>query len=168
MTGGIINGDVKEAYNADGDVIKKNPSILAKVGYDSQLSEDLRVRLTASFYTNPGTTRNTLYAGDRTGSRYYMVAEPEYYRNFQAGGAVTVASPANRFTSGRITPDFTHKVTSISINPFVKFHGLEVFGTYEMSSGTNVVATTATPDPEIRKFNQMAGEVVYQIGRAHV
>ena len=162
MTGGIINGDVKEAYNADGDVIKKNPSILAKVGYDSQLSEDLRVRLTASFYTNPGTTRNTLYAGDRTGSRYYMVAEPEYYRNFQAGGAVTVASPANRFTSGRITPDFTHKVTSISINPFVKFHGLEVFGTYEMSSGTNVVATTATPDPEIRKFNQMAGEVVYR------
>lgn len=162
MNGGLINGDVKEAYNADGDVIKKNPSILAKVGYDSQINDNLRVRLSASLYNNSGTTRNTLYAGDRTGSRYYMVAEPEYYRNFRAGGAVTASSPGDRFTSGRISPDFTHKVTSISINPFVKFYGLEVFGTYEMASGTNVVATDATPDPEIRKVNQLAGELVYR------
>lgn len=159
MTGGIINGDVKEAYNADGDVIKKSPSILAKAGYDSKISDDLRVRLTASFYTNGGTTRNTLYAGDRTGSRYYMVVEPERY---VAAGAFALNTPANRFTSGQISPDFTHKVTAISINPFVKFHGLEVFGTYEMASGTNVVATIAVPDPETRKFNQMAGEVIYR------
>jgi hypothetical protein len=159
MTGGIINGDVKEAYNADGDVIKKSPSILAKAGYDTQVSDDLRVRLSASFYTNAGTTRNTLYAGDRTGSRYYMVVEPERY---VSSGAFALNAPANRFTSGQISPNFTHKVTAISINPFVKFHGFELFGTYEMASGTSQVATVATPDPDIRKFNQMAIEGIYR------
>lgn len=162
MTGGLISGDVKEAYNADGDVIEKTPSILAKVGYDSQITEDLRLRLSASIYTNSGTTRNTLYAGDRTGSRYYMIAEPEYFRDFRAGGAIVASAQDTRFTSGRISPDFTHKVTSFTINPFVKYRGLEVFGTFEMASGTNVVATIANPDPEIRDVNQMGGEVIYR------
>lgn len=156
MTGGLINGDVREARDAQGEVIKKNPSLLAKAGYDKQVSEDLRFRLSASFYTNPGTTRNTLYAGDRTGSRYYMVTEPVFYRNFQAGGAITASSAANRFTSGRLTPDFTREVTSFMVNPFIKFRGLELFGTIEMSSGTN------NPAQESRSFSQFAGEVVYR------
>ncbi len=86
-----------------------------------------------------------------------MIGEPEFF-----GATATASTPANRFTSGRLTPDFTRKVTAISINPFVKFHGLEVFGTYEMASGTHLLATIATPDPEIRKVNQLAGEVVYR------
>ncbi len=154
MTGGIINGDVKTAYDANGDVIKKNPSLLAKAGYDSQVSDDLRVRLTASFYTNPGTSRNTLYAGDRTGSRYYMVVEPE---RTVSGGAFTLSTPANRFTSGQIAPGFTHKVTSLSINPFVKFRGLELFGTFETTRGTESPLVT-----ESRSFSQIAGEMVYR------
>lgn len=155
MTNGLINGDVKDY----GD-IKKNPSILGKIGYDSQVSEDLRFRLSASIYANKGTTRNTLYAGDRTGSRYYFVMEPEYYRNFQAGGAVTASTQANRFTSARISPDFTSNVTSVMINPFVKFRGLELFGTYEMSQGRN--ASEFASDADDRKFSQLAGEVVYR------
>jgi hypothetical protein len=154
MSSGIINGDVKEAYDANGDVIKKNPSIFAKAGYDTKISENLRFRLSASLYTNPGTTRNTLYAGDRTGSRYFMVLEPEY---FLSSGVLTAATPANRFTSGRFSPNLTHKVTSISINPFVKFYGLEFFGTYETTSGTESPLVEDT-----RKFNQIAGEVVYR------
>lgn len=151
MTSGIINGDVKDV-----SPITRKPSLLAKAGYDSQINDDLRLRLSASLYTNPGTTRNTLYAGDRTGSRYYMVAEPEFYRNFQAGGAVTAATAANRFTSGRLSPDFTGEVTSIMINPFVKFQGLEFLGTYETSSGK----TNAETDK--RSASQIAGEVVFR------
>ncbi len=156
MTGGLINGDVREARDAQGDVIKKNPSLLAKAGYDKQVNDDLRVRLSASFYTNPGTTRNTLYAGDRAGSRYYMASEPTFYRNFQAGGAITAASAANRFTSGRISPDFTSEVSSFMINPFIKFKGLELFGVIETSSGKQ------NPAADTRKFSQFAGEVVYR------
>ncbi len=154
INGGLINGDVREAYYPNGnpnagDVLKKSPSIYAKAGYDSQINEDLRLRLTASIYTNAGTTRNTLYAGDRTGSRYYMVIEGE------------TATPANNFTSGQINPAFQHKVTAISINPFVKFKGLEIFGTYEIASGVRQL-TTAAPNPPSRSFNQLAGEVVYR------
>ncbi len=153
---GIINGDVKEARNASGEIQKKSLSMLAKVGYDKQINEDLRVRLSASYYTNPGTTRNTLYAGDRTGSRYYMASEPEFFRNFQAGGAVTASTAANRFTSGRLSPEFTHQVSSFMINPFIKFKGLELFGVIEASSGKhNSLAET-------RQFNQLSGEVVYR------
>lgn len=151
ITGGLINGDVR-----DHGAIKKKPSYLAKVGYDSQINDDLRLRLSASLYANPGTTRNTLYAGDRTGSRYYMVAEPEFFRNFQAGGAVTASTAANRFASGRFTPDFTGEITSIMINPFVKFKGLEFFGTYETSNGK----TNAETDR--RSATQIAGELVYR------
>lgn len=152
-TNGLINGDVKEARNAEGNIQKKSLSLLAKAGYDKQISDDLRVRLSASYYTNPGTTRNTLYAGDRTGSRYYMAVEPEFFRS---AGVVTAASAANRFTSGRLSPEFTHQVSSLMINPFVKFKGLELFGVIETSSGKqNSVA-------EKRKFSQLSGEVVYR------
>ncbi len=156
MTGGLINGDVKEARDASGNVITKNPSILAKAGYDKQVNEDLRFRLSASLYTNPGTTRNTLYAGDRTGSRYYMVTEPEYYRNFRAGGAIAASAAADRFTSGRLSPDFTSEVTSFMINPFIKYRGLELFGIIEMASGKQ------NPAAETRSFSQLSGEVVYR------
>lgn len=158
MTTGIINGDVKEAYAYDGSVQKKSPSILAKLGYDKQMNDDLRLRVSASFYTNGGTTRNTLYAGDRTGSRYYMPAEREYS---VTNGAFVASSYSANFTSGNINPDFTNKVTAIQINPFVKFKGLEFFGTYEMASGVEP-ATITVPTPETRKVNQMAGEVIYR------
>lgn len=156
MTGGLITGDVKEARDAQGDVIKKNPSLLAKAGYDKQVNDDLRLRLSASFYTNPGTTRNTLYAGDRAGSRYYMAGEPEFYRNFRAGGAIAASGAGDRFTSGRMATDFTSEVSAFMINPFIKFKGLELFGVIETSSGKQ------SPTADTRKFTQFAGEVVYR------
>lgn len=155
MTNGLLDMDVRD----HGD-IRKNPSILGKIGYDSQISDDLRLRLSASAYHNAGTTRNTLYAGDRAGSRYYFVMEPEFFRNFRAGGAVTASTTANRFASARLSPDFTSNVTSFMINPFVKFRGFEFFGTYEMSQGRN--ASEFAADGENREFNQVAGEVIYR------
>lgn len=156
MTGGLISGDVKEARDAQGDVLKKNPSLLAKAGYDKQVTDDFRFRLSASVYANPGTTRNTLYAGDRTGSRYYMASEPTFYKDFRAGGAIVASSPGNRFTSGRLSPNFTSEVTAFMINPFVKYRGLELFGTIEMASGKH------NPAADTRNFSQLAGEVVYR------
>lgn len=148
LTSGLISGDVKDYGET-----KKSPSLMAKAGYDSQISDDLRFRLSASLYTNPGTTRNTLYAGDRTGSRYYLAAEPEY---FMSGGSITASAAGNRFTSGRFSPNFTGEVTSIMINPFVKFQGLEFFGTFETSSGK------AGNETDTRNATQLAGELVYR------
>jgi hypothetical protein len=147
MTHGLINGNIQTPPEG----ITRGPSILAKAGYDNQVNDDLRVRLSASLYNNSGTIRNTLYAGDRTGSRYYLVMEPEFY-----GGAMTAATATNRFTSGRLSPDFTGQVMSVMINPFVKFKGLEFFGTYEMASGKT------NNEDDVRSVSQIAAEVIYR------
>lgn len=158
LTSGLLNGDVRESTLPNGDVLKRNPSILAKAGFDRQLTDDLRFRLTGSVYSNPGTTRNTLYAGDRSGSRYYLVAEPE---GAVANGVFTATAAGTSFTSGRLSPNFSKKVTSFMINPFVKFMGLEFFGTYEVASGSEA-STALVPDPETRKFTQLAADVIFR------
>ena len=119
----------------------KSPAFLAKIGYDNQLNERVRLRLTGSLYTVDGKARNTLYGGDRTGSRYYNVME-------------NTVNPG--FTSGRVNPGLTNKVTSVMINPFVKVGGLEFFGTYETTSGKALAET------EDRTWNQLAGELIYR------
>ncbi|MGZ5196567.1 MAG: hypothetical protein ACXWVZ_01345, partial [Kaistella sp.] len=51
-----------------------SPSVYAKLGYDKQISQDLRVRLTGSFIqTNGLSTGGYLYSSDRAGGRYYYV-----------------------------------------------------------------------------------------------
>lgn len=136
MTNGEIQGNV-----SDNDL--RGAAIMAKVGYDKQLDDMTRVRLTASVY-NAQSSRNTLYAGDRAGSRFYYVMEN------------TSARASSDFRSARFNPNITNDLTSIMINPFVKFGGLEVFGLYEMTSGTNDGET------EARAYTQMMGEVLYR------
>jgi len=148
-TSGLINGDVK-AYAAP---VKKNPSIYFKAAFDKQLNDNVRIRLSASSYMNAGTVRNTMYAGDRTGSHYWFALEPEYY---VTGGVVTATSAANRQTSGRLDPGFTNEVTAFQINPFIKVKGLELFGTYEKSSGK------ANAESAKRDINQVGIEGLYR------
>ena len=47
-------------------------------------------------------------------------------------------------------------MTAIQINPFVKFKGLEVFGSIDRGSGK------ATAETEARKLRQTAADVVYR------
>jgi hypothetical protein len=168
MTSGLIAADIQQKgyFKATGATdsvkIQKLPSVLGKVGFDQAVSDDLRVRLTASAYHNTFSARNTLYAGDRTGSRYYLVVEPAM------NGTAAVSAMTN-FTSGRINPGFTTNVTSFVVNPFVKFKGLEVFGLYEISSGYNTsgdnVVTDGATSFTKRSVNQMMGEVVYRFAK---
>ncbi|NKB71174.1 MAG: hypothetical protein GKR89_29230 [Candidatus Latescibacteria bacterium] len=137
VTGGEIKGSVDRP---DG----KSPSYYGKVGYDSQINTDLRLRLTGSAYTTSKSLNNTLFSGDRGGSRYYLVLEEEG------------ASTSSKFTSGRFNPGLRSKVTALVFNPFIKFKGLEVFGNIEQAKGQ---AANETAD---RTWNQYAGEVLYR------
>lgn len=122
------------------------PSFYGKLGYDKQVSDDLRVRLTGSFYTVLGETNRTyLYGGDRAGSRYYHMFTLE-------------DGTTNNF-DGRINPGLNTKLTSIIINPFVKFQGLEFMGTYENASGQ-----AANDGNNTRSWNQLGAELVYRFG----
>jgi hypothetical protein len=148
---GITNGNLNQSVIGDGE--NQTPAIVGKVGWDSQVSDDLRTRLTASIYTTAEGQRVYLYGGDRAGSRYYMVMEPELFRS--RSGQLSGPDYVAQYTSGRWNPDLTAKNTSIMINPYVRWKGLEFFGTFETASGRN------SRESADRSWTQLHGELLY-------
>jgi hypothetical protein len=137
VTGGELRGTVLNPG-------QRGRTFIGKVGVDHQLKPDLRIRLTGSLYRSPRAMSNTLYGGDRAGSRYYYVLEN------------TAATESAQFTSGLINPGFKNKVTAMQVNPFVKFRGLEVFGVIERAEGK------ASTEAVERTWHQYAADVVYR------
>ncbi|HXH07612.1 MAG TPA: hypothetical protein VNI83_13605 [Vicinamibacterales bacterium] len=137
VTGGEIRGTV---LSPDA----RAPAFIGKLGFDRQLRPDVRVRLTGSLYTTDRSANNTLYGGDRAGSRYYFVME-----NSQA-------TEAAQAWSGLINPGFRSAVTAVQVNPFVKYRGLEFFGVLERAEGR------AANEPADRRWTQYAADVVYR------
>src|SRR5687767_10527107 len=131
VTGGEIRGTVLTPE-------QRGPSLIGKIGVDRQLNSDLRVRLTGSMYQANKAMSNTLYGGDRAGSRYYWVMEN------------TTASESANYTSGAINPGFRNKVRAFQMNPFMKYRGLEVFGVLERAEGK------ASTEPTERVWKQYA------------
>jgi hypothetical protein len=159
VTNGMIKGAVDSVYvtkNSSGvvtnDNLKRNPSIIMKGGVDKQLSEKLRVRGSGSLYYNHNNagTGLTLYSGDRAGSNYQNVME-----NKPLGTAYTAM-----FSSGRFNPGFSKNITAVMLNGFVKYGGLELFGTYETANGK------AKNELRNREMKQVAGDVLYRFGKA--
>ncbi len=138
---GVTDGVNKGGVNVPD---QRGPAFLGKVGFDNQLNRDLRVRLTGSIYNVNKTPSNNLFAGDRTGSRYYSVMEN------------TQSTLTGNFTSGRLNPGFRNEITAIQVNPFVKYGGVEFFGVAERAAGK------ASTEEDRRTWTQYAGEVVYR------
>ena len=144
MTGGLIRNDIFDySTNPDGAVQRRNPAILLKASYDNKV-EDLRYRVSASLYTNSETPRSTIFAGDRTGSNYFGVLE------------ATTFNATSNFTSGRFNPGTLNSVTAIMINPFVKYKGIELFGTYELVNGKTIA------EDDNRQTTQLSVEGIYR------
>lgn len=139
---GVSNGKLnQDVANPD----TGGASFLAKLGYDNSW-DNFRFRLTGSLY-NTGAVRTAyLYSADRAGSRYYLVLED------------VEATPASDFRSGRYNPNMRNQITAIMVNPFVKYGGLEFFGTLEITKGK------ANNEAEKRTANQYAGELIYRFG----
>jgi hypothetical protein len=114
----------------------------SKVGWDKQVDDDLRLRLTGSLYSsNDKGTRDYIYGGDRAGGRYYSTL-------------ATVANGGSDFDP-RFNPRFGY-LTAIQFNPFIKFKGLELFGVIEsMSNGDDAVGGS---------YNQFGIETLYRFG----
>jgi hypothetical protein len=154
-TDGEIQGNIAAPSTPAG--AKRAPSIYGKVGFDKQLKENLRVRLTGSVVTTSSSASNTLFGGDRSGSNYQYVME---------NAPVTLTG--NAF-SGRFNPGFSDNLTAFVINPFVKFSGLEVFGTFESASGLskfeNAEGVTGYSKEPDRIATQTAIEALYRFGK---
>lgn len=137
VTGGEIRGAIERPDD-------RSPSFYGKVGFDRQLTEQVRARLTGSFYTTSSSINNTLYSGDRAGSRYYLVVEP------------VGASTSSDFTSGRLNPGFRDEITAFQVNPFLDLGGFEFFGVGEWASGR------APGEADERDWSQYSGEATYR------
>ncbi len=139
--GAVTAGEIRGGVTTPG---QRGPTFIGKLGVDRQVKKDLRVRLTGSVYKSDKSISNTLYGGDRAGSRYYWVMEN------------TQATESAQPWSGAINPGFKNKVTALQMNPFVKFRGLELFGVVERAKGR---AFTEAAD---RTWNQYALDTVYR------
>lgn len=142
FSNGKLNQSVKESNGTTGGA-----AFLAKVGYDKQIADDFRFRLTGSLYNTGYAPSVYLYTADRAGSRYYSVMLP-------------ATATKDDFRSGRFDPGFKNKITAIMINPFIKYGGLEMFGTVELTSGRSLTET------DRRKATQYAGELIYRFGNS--
>lgn len=141
---GLTNGKLNQSTvePAPGQ-LKTHVSLVGKLGFDRQLNEDLRVRLTGSVYHTGRSARTFLYAGDRAGSRYYNI----------------ITDSASEFRIPRVDPAFTNELTAIMVNPFVKYQGFEFYGVFENSSGK------ARAEADRRTFNQYGAELLYRFGK---
>lgn len=146
---GVSNGKLNQTAVKDNNW--NSPSVYAKLGYDKQMSQDLRVRVTGSYIqTNGLSTGGSLYGADRGGSRYYYVLLTQ---NDLMG--------TNNQATGRFNPGFK-KMKAFQVNPFIKYQGLEFFGAYEYvtgnkASGLNMRDTDGA-------YTQLAGELLYRFG----
>ncbi len=152
MTGGEINGNVEDldpddtGGTATDETLGRSPSILAKLGYDKQINEDFRLRLTGSMYYTGSSARNHILDGDRGGSRYYLV----------------MSAPGSRassdFRTGRYNPSFGDEVSIFMGNVFLKYGGFELFGILETGSGKSSF------EADSRNYTHIAADLLYRFG----
>lgn len=141
LMAGITNGEVR------GTVLnpqKRSAAYLAKVGFDHSFAPKTRVRMTVSSFAQAKAANQTLYSGDRAGSRYYDVLEN------------TTSTEAAQAWSGAIQPSL-NELHAVVFNPFVSFHGLELYGNIERARGKNATETVR------RQWNQNAIEGTYRL-----
>jgi len=130
----------------------RNPSFIGKLGFDKQLTENFRVRLTGSAYYTAGSGSNTLFGGDRTGSNYSAVM-------------YNLAPGTGTAFNGRFNPGLSDRLTTFMGNLFLKYNlmdglSVESFTTLEAAKGGK--ASEATD----RKANQFASDLIFRFGKA--
>ena len=159
LMGGISNGELDPVVVASTKIDsatrqpnKYDPAFHGKIGFDKQINQDFRFRVTGSFYTVNSDNSNTLFGGDRTGSHYFNVMENQAIANG------TVLSDENDYSpfSGRLNPGFTEELHTYMGNLFLKYQGLEFFGTIEDAHGRTITETTN------RQANQYAADLIYR------
>jgi len=141
LMGGVTNGEVR------GTVLnpqRRSPAYLAKAGVDRQVTKDLRLRLSGSAFNQARSNNQTLYSGDRAGSRYYDVMEN------------VASTEAAQAWSGAINPGLSSEMHAAVVNPFIKYRGLELFGNFERARGR------AAAEAARRQWTQSVYEGTYR------
>jgi len=128
-----------------------NPSWIGKLGYDKQITENFRARLTGSIYYTAGAGSNTLFGGDRTGSNYSAVL-------------YNAAPGTGTAFNGRFNPGLSDRVSTYMGNLFLQYKPLdflsvESFTTYEKAKGGK-----ASEELD-RSATQLATDLIFRFGK---
>ena len=128
----------RSARPGDGSGEARSMAYLASSASTRSFGDNFRFRLTGSFYANDKSASNTLFTGDRGGSRYYDVLEN------------TASTETANAWSGKIRPGFSNKVNARkSINPFIKVGGAGVLRQLRDGDGRRV-----RTEPKLRTLHQ--------------
>ena len=159
LMGGVTNGELDPTVvagtaidSATGKPNHYSAAFHGKLGFDKQVTTDFRFRLTGSVYSVKSANSNTLFGGDRTGSHYFDVMENP---NVAKGTTLSDENDYSPF-SGRLNPGFSEEVNTFMVNPFLKYKGLEFFGTYENAKGRTIKEITQ------RQATQYAADLIYR------
>ena len=139
--GGMFAGETRGQVTAPD---KRSPAYLGKVGFDKEWSTNVRFRLTSSLFSQASAANQSLYTGDRGGSRYYQVM------------VNTAGTEKDSAWTGNVQPGYKSAQHAWVVNPFLKLGGVELRANIEQISGKNVGET------ESRDWNQNAGEALYR------
>ncbi len=159
IMGGVTNGELDATVvaatkidSATNQPNKYDPAFHGKIGFDKQVTQDFRFRVTGSVYTVHSANSATLFGGDRTGSHYFNVMENQ---NIANGTTISDENDYSPF-SGRLNPGFSEEINTAMGNLFLKYKGLEFFGTIEDAKGRSITETTE------RNANQYAADLIYR------
>lgn len=151
---------ISTGYNAFDSATNKlnryEPAFVGKIGFDKQVNKDFRFRATGSFYTINSAQDNTLFFGDRTGSHYFNVLESQAISQITSTSNVIAVQNDYYPWTGRLNPEFSEEVHAYMGNLFLKYKGLEFFGTIENAHGRAITEKTN------RKVTQYATDIIYR------
>ena len=141
LMGGLTGGETRGQVTVPE---KRSVAYLGKAGFDKQFTPALRFRLTGSAFSQAKSANQSLYTGDRGGSRYYQVM------------VNTSGTEKDSAWTGNVQPGFKSEQHAYVINPFLKVKGVELRGNLEWTRGR------AATEAENRPWDQYAGEALYR------
>jgi hypothetical protein len=142
VMGGLTGGETRGQVTAPE---KRSVAYLGKVGFDKEITPAVRFRLTGSAFSQARSANQSLFTGDRGGSRYYQVM------------VNTSGTEKDSAWTGNVQPGFKSEQHAYVINPFLKVKGLELRGNLERTLGR------AATEAENRTWDQYAAEGLYRL-----
>jgi len=129
-----------------------NPSLLLKLGYDKQITDKFRARITGSVYTTAGALSNTLFGGDRSGSNYSAIM-------------YNAAPGTGTAFGGRFNPGLSDKLTTVMGNLFLKYNLTDNFSVESFTTVESAKGRTPAEAKE-RNASQFATDLIFRFGKA--
>ena len=130
VMGGITNQQVDPSDVEKSEFSSTVPAFYGKVGYDSQLNDAFRLRLSQSLYYSAGNGNNQLYNGDKAGTVSDKVFNYEGMQEWDKA-----------FGSSWNAMDGYYDLTVSMTNVFLKYNNTEVFGLLEFADSSESLDT---------------------------